>query len=88
MIKGITKNVIEINKLESEYFERVIVILKDCCSEIKEDEVNKQIRLTLSGGPPSFLDKRKRLFALKMIISAASGALVSAAICLLFYLAA
>ncbi len=31
MIKGVTKNMIEINNMDSEYFEKAIIILKEDC---------------------------------------------------------
>lgn len=78
MIKGVTKNVIEINEMNSEYFEKAIIILRDGCVP-DEDEIKREARLTM-GEPPFFLKEIKRRTQMKMAICTVLGALISALI--------
>lgn len=76
MIKGVTKNVIEINNMNSEYFERAIIILKEDCSA-GENELRREARLVI-GDPPAFLKTLKTHNRIKMAICAVAGALAAA----------
>lgn len=79
MLKGVTKNMIEINNMNSEYFEKAIIILKENCS-LSEDEIRKEARITI-GSSPVFLKTIKTQIRIKMAICALSGALTAVMLC-------
>lgn len=79
MLKGVTKNMIEINNMNSEYFEKAIIILKENCS-LSEDEIRKEARITI-GNSPVFLKTIKTQIRIKMAICALSGALTAVMLC-------
>lgn len=74
VIKGVTKNVIEIN-MNSEYFEKAIVILKEDCP-IEDDDLKREARLAI-GDAPVFLKTLKTQIRIKMAVCAVSGALAA-----------
>ena len=76
MIKGVTKSIIEIIPKNPD-FEKIIVILNNCCDSPDPADLKKRIEL-LTNSTPDFLIKRKRSSALKMLISGAAGALLTA----------
>lgn len=86
MIKGVTRNVIEINNMDSRYFERAFVILKSDCEIPDEDTVRREASLSFYGEPPSFIKSTKITQRIKMALSAVAGALIGSAICLAAYL--
>lgn len=75
MIKGVTKNMIEINNMNSEYFEKAIIILKEDCSA-GENELRREARLAI-GDPPAFLKSLRTHNRIKMAICAVAGALAA-----------
>ncbi len=85
MLKGVTKNVIEINNMENEFFDRAIIILKDSCT-IKDEILRDEADLMFKNCAPDFVKVRKRAYRLKMFFCAAAGAGISAAICVFFYM--
>lgn len=84
MVKGVSKNVIEINNLNSEYFERAIVIIKDSCP-INGDALDTEARLIIGNEPPMFMKKMKMTMRMKMIICAVTGALFAVVMCGILY---
>ena len=76
MIKGVTKNVIEINNMNSEYFEKAIIILKENCP-VDENELRREAQLAI-GDPPEFLKSLKNHVRIKMAICGVMGALGAA----------
>ncbi len=85
MIKGVTKNVIELNNMESEFFERAIIILKDSCT-IKDEILRKEAKLMFENNVPNFIRLRKKTYHLKMFASAVTGAILAGAVSAAFYL--
>ncbi len=85
MLKGVTKNVIEINNMENEFFERAIIILKDSCS-IKDEILRSEAKLMFNNCAPDFIRVRKKNYRLKMFFCAAAGAAASAAVSALLFL--
>ena len=79
MIKGVTKNMIEINNMNSEYVEKAIIILQENCS-LSEDEIRKETQITI-GNTPVFLKTIKTQIKIKMAICALSGALSAVLLC-------
>lgn len=86
MIKGINRNVIEINNLKSEYFERAIVVLKDSCTGIDENEIQREASLTLDHTCPEYLKRRALKIRLQMLASGVLGAFISAVFITALYL--
>jgi hypothetical protein len=85
LIKGVTKNVIEINNLNSRYFERAFVVLKPDCS-LPDSELRKEAELSLGSEPPSFAEKNKFNIFVKMLFSGVIGAIISVILCIILYL--
>ena len=83
MIKGVTKSIIEIIPKNS-CFEKVIVILNSGCNIPDNNEIRSQVEL-LTRRAPDYLKRQKRSTTLKMLISEAAGALITAASFLILY---
>ncbi|MGN1423416.1 MAG: hypothetical protein ACI4XA_08570 [Oscillospiraceae bacterium] len=86
MIKGVTRNIIEINNMDSKYFERAIVVLRNDCALPDEDTVKRELSLNLNGQQPSFINAAKITQRIKIAAAAAAGALISASVCLAVYM--
>lgn len=85
MLKGVTKNVIEINNMENEFFDRAIIILKDSCT-VKDEILRSEADLMFKSCAPDFIRVRKKNYRFKMFFCAAAGAVLSAAVSALLYL--
>ena len=83
MIKGVTKSVIEL-KPKNSCFEKVIIILNSGCELPDTEELRREAEL-LTGQVPDFIRHSRRSNTMKMLISAAVGALVTAASFLILY---
>ena len=81
MIKGVTKSIIEIIPKNS-CFEKVIVILNSGCDIPDKNEIRSQVEL-LTRRAPDYLQKRST--TLKILVSGAAGALITAASFLILY---
>ena len=79
MIKGVTKSIIEIIPKNS-CFEKVIVILNNSCDIPDKNEVE-----LLTRRAPDYLQRQKRSITLKILVSGAAGALITAASFLILY---
>jgi len=83
MIKGINRQVIEINETGGEYFEKVMFFVKPECANISEGRLRERANaIAESGGkPPATKVYRSRLVrVLWLSASAAIGAAVTAAV--------
>ena len=80
MIKGVTKSIIEIIP-KNFCFEKVIVILNNSCDK---NEIRSQVEL-LTRRAPDYLQRQKRSITLKILVSGAAGALITAASFLILY---
>ena len=76
MIKGVTKSIIEINPRNA-CFEKIIVILNSNCDVPDKDEIKRQAELMTSTAP-EYLKRQRRLYRLKLAVSAVSGAFLTA----------
>ena len=83
MIKGVTKSIIEIIPKNS-CFEKVIVILNNSCDIPDKYEIRSQVE-HLSRRAPDFLQRQIRSITLKILVSGAAGALITAASFLILY---
>ena len=83
MIKGVTKSIIEIIPKNS-CFEKVIVILHNSCDIPDKNEIRSQVEL-LTRRAPDYLQRQKRSITLKILVSGAAGALITAASFLILY---
>ena len=86
MIKGINRQVIEINETDGEYFEKVMFFVKPECAGVSEGKLRERANaMAETGGkPPATRIARSRLArALWLLAAAAGGAVVSAALTLL-----
>ena len=83
MIKGVTKSIIEIIPKNS-CFEKVSVILNSSCDIPDKNEIRSQVEL-LTRRAPDYLQRQKRSTTLKILVSGAAGALITAASFLILY---
>lgn len=79
MIKGVTKSIIEINPRNHDYFEKLIVILKNNPDTPDEEELRKCAFLMAGQKPPSCVHDQSE--AAKMILSALIGAVCTLICC-------
>ena len=84
MIKGVTKSIIEINP-RSACFEKIIVILSSSCDMPDKEEIRRQAEL-MTGAAPEFLRQQKRLYRLKLAVSAAAGAVTASGLLIILYM--
>ena len=84
MIKGVTKSIIEINP-RSACFEKIIVILNSGCDVPDKAEIQRQAEL-MTGTAPEYLKRQRRLYRLKLALSAVSGAFAASGLFVLLYL--
>lgn len=81
MMKGLNRNVIELNCPDSRYFERAVLILRNDCADINDSEfIEESERTILRNSPPSFISASKAHFILANLISGTAGALIAAVI--------
>lgn len=79
MMKGLNRNVIELNRLDSKYFERAVLILRNDCAAADEEELVAETRKTiLKCEPPSYVTASKARFVVSNLISGTVGAFVAA----------
>ncbi len=79
MIKGVSKSIIEINpdKSQNQYFEKAILILRDGCENISENELKFRAELMLGNKPPKCVSAQKLAHKIHIITAAVLGALIS-----------
>ncbi len=80
MIKGVTKNIIEINPRNHDYFEKLIIILKNAPEIPDEEDLLKNAFLMIGQTPPSIINKHTDI--IKMSLCILSGALISLLCCI------
>lgn len=81
MIKGVNRQMVEVNQTESEYFERILFIVKPEYAGMHEAKLREQAsRIANSAGAPPVTKKKKFGFAsaAKMTAAAGMGAAVTA----------
>ena len=86
MIKGINRQVIEINETGGEYFEKVMFFVKPECVSISEGKLRERANAIAEAGgkPPTVKVYRSRAGkALRFLAAAACGAAVTAVLTLL-----
>lgn len=86
MIKGVTKSIIEVNPRSSEYFEKAIIILRESCS-LSPEQLEAQAAIMLGKTAPECIKRSKKHNILRMLACAAAGALFSAAVLLIAFVA-
>lgn len=89
MIKGVNRQVVELNDTGNEYFEKAILFVKPEYSGLGEGKLHERAQTIMksAGNPPKCKAEDKpgqRLAAwLKLAAAGITGALISAIICLL-----
>lgn len=88
MIKGVNRQVVDVQETGSEYFERVIFFVKPEYSGISEGKLREKAQTVIkkTGAPPiKAPEKQERIPPLiKLFLAAASGAGITAIINLIF----
>lgn len=81
MIKGVNRQMVEVRETGSEYFERILFIVKPEFSGVKDSKLREQAsKITNSAGAPP-VTKRKKLkilSAAKLTAAAGAGAAITA----------
>lgn len=78
MIKGVSKNIIELNPRGHDYFEKVIIILKEAPEPPDSEELHKYAALLFEEDAPSVV--KKRSFP-KLLISGLIGTVTGFFMC-------
>lgn len=75
MLRGINRQVIEINSTDCEYFERVMFFVKPECANVSEGRLRERANAIAgtAGKPPATKIRRSRL-KLAAMLTAAAGA--------------
>jgi len=92
MIKGVNRQVVEINNTGSEYFERILLIIHPAYIDEKEDRIKSEadriVKSYLISSNPHTGQMKKRRFSsgllMKLCLAAGAGALFAALILRLF----
>ena len=78
MIRGISRQIIEIHKTQNDYFERALFFVNPAFSDAERTVLEKEARREM-GGPGKSAYRRKRGYLLlRMAVSALAGAAVAA----------
>ena len=80
MIKGVNRQVVEVSDTGSEYFERILFIVKPEYATVSEGKVRErveQIAQATGAPPPSNSKRRPLLSAAKLTAAASVGAAVA-----------
>ena len=88
MIKGVNRQVIEINESDCEYFERVMFFVKPECANVSEGRLRERANAIAgtAGKPPATkIHRGKVQTVLKLIASACAGAAVAVIITLFIH---
>lgn len=74
MIKGVNRQMVEVSQTGSEYFERILFIVKPEYAGVHEAKLREQAsRITDSAGAPPITKKKKFSFASFAGMTAAAG---------------
>lgn len=84
MIKGITKSIIEVSPRSHDYFEKLIIILKNTPDMPDEDELRRYALLMAGQKPPSCVSRRRG--TVKCLLFALMGAVTALLCCALVLL--
>ena len=84
MIKGVTKSIIEINP-RSACFEKIIVILNNNYETPDKEEIKRQAEL-LTASAPDYLKRQRKLYRLRLALSAVIGSFITAGLLVIIYL--
>ncbi len=88
MLQGVNHQVVEVTRPECEYFERVIFFVKPEYSSVSEGTLRERAGKIAgsAGAPPPTKTRINRLASAgKLLIAAASGAVISALVSYLFF---
>ena len=80
MIKGVNRQVVEVSDTGSEYFERILFIVKPEYATVSEGKVRERVEqiAQATGAPPPTMAKRRPLLSAAKLTAAASvGAAVA-----------
>lgn len=80
MIKGVNRQVVEVSDTGSEYFERILFIVKPEYATVSEGKVRERVEqiAQATGAPPPIKAKRRPLLSAAKLTAAASvGAAVA-----------
>lgn len=80
MIKGVSKNIIEVNPREHDYFEKVIIILKESPDNPDENVLRQNISLLIGEKPPTIALKHRTDF-FKLFSASLIGSVISFFLC-------
>lgn len=82
MIKGVTKSIVEIRPGNHDYYEKIILILKDTPESPSKDELEQYATLIFNDIPPSMIRNKKSRFLTSLILILCSS-VISISACLI-----
>ena len=85
MIKGVTKNIIELNSRGNDYYEKIIIILKESTASPDTDDIYQYLEHLTKERPPSVV-KDKGHLSLKLLIAGVTGAVINTLVLLIILL--
>ena len=80
MIKGVNRQVVEVNDTENEYFEKIMFFVKPEYSGMSEGKIRERAGLIAAGTkgvPPTKIKKNPLLEFSKIILAALVGAIIA-----------
>lgn len=81
MIKGVNRQVVEVNDTGCEYFEKIMFFVKPEYASVSEGKIRERAGMIAGSStlpPPTKLKKARLFGAAKLILSALCGAVVTA----------
>ncbi len=79
MIKGVNRQVVEVNETQCEYFEKVLFFVKPEFAAVSEGKLRERANLIAHGAgapPPTRIRKKRFALALMLAAAACAGAVV------------
>lgn len=80
MIKGVNRQVVEVNQTDCEYFEKVLFFVKPEFASVSEGKLRERADLIASGAgapPPTKIRRNRMILVAKLIGAALLGAAVT-----------
>ncbi|MDO4381109.1 MAG: hypothetical protein Q4D20_09575 [Clostridia bacterium] len=80
MIKGVNRQVVEVNETQCEYFEKIMFFVKPEYASVSEGKIRERAGMIADSSsmpPPTKLQKSKYFEAMKLLLSALCGAVAA-----------
>ncbi len=88
MLKGVNRQVIELTQVDSDYYERALLVVKPKYENFEENVLKQDAKnLIAKLGVPSYIRKRNKLiyWGIRLGLAALFGAISASALLYIFY---